>query len=195
MPLVSSIKMDYEQIVQTSRNDHHPAYYNVTLFHFNGMTFTEEIKKLSFEDAYKIKNELTYIDFSSQNNHEKIQKKHNLLASYDLVSSNHFGNFTRSYDYELGRGVGLFFSKVTGFFGPCSINLLSVLFAAPFFITRAHGISVHISGVFYPSFDFVSFQVINMKIFGFIGLLIVFPFLSIGGYMDGFAFMGQIQEI
>ena len=167
----------------------------IICYHFTGFTYFKEVKWISVKQAEKIIEQFKNIDISSIDHFEKIQRKHEVLTSHCLILDQDLEDSTLKYPVDDGRGVGLFFSKVTGFFGPCSINFLSLFFAAPFFISRAHGVSIHISGIFYPSFDFVSFQLVNMRLLGFVGLLIVFPFLSIGGYMDGVAFLGRIQEI
>jgi len=164
-------------------------------YHFNGITYSKETRKIPLEQAKQIKEQFAIIDASNDAQAERFQEKHDVLCSHDLILAQNLELTSHNNTVQNDRGVGLFFSKVTGFFGPCSINLLSVFFAAPFFISRAHGISVHISGSYYPSFDFVSFQPVKIKLLGFIGAIIVFPFLSIGGYIDGVAILGSIQEI
>jgi hypothetical protein len=190
--VICSIEKNHTSMVheKESMNGFHITYY-----HFHGFTYSKEVKWISEKHAESIKKQFETSEIATSGNEKKIQKKHDVLSSFDLVDNRNLTTSTRIYTLQDERGIGLFFSKVTGFFGPSSINLLSVLFAAPFFISRAHGISVHISGIFYPSFDFVSFQLVNMRILGYIGLLIVFPFLSIGGYMDGVALIGRINEI
>jgi len=169
--------------------------YQMIIYHCKGLIYTKEIKWISADCANTIRSRFECINNVIYDDNEKHQKKHDILSAHDPVLGQDLKSTILSNPVQNERGVGLFFSKVTGFFGPCSINLLSVLFAAPFFISRARGISVHISGVYYPSFDFVSFQPVKIKLLGFIGALIVFPFLSIGGYIDGVAIFGSIQEI
>lgn len=186
-------------------DDAHPAYYNVTRYHFKGFRCEEETIQVSYEDAMRMKKEYEHIDSLSMSASEKREKKHDVLVENELLSNdrtnlfaNQMNNRMRKSDSDDEKEAYIFISTIiTGTLGPCFINLLSLPGIAPFFLSYAIGVNVTLKLMFglMGTVVFQSDGWVNIFVLALVGYVCVIPFFSPCGYIDAFAFLGGMNEM
>jgi len=187
MPFTSSV-MTIEQ-----EEDEHPEYYEVTRYNMRGLTYDKETIQVSYEDAEEIKKAFEGIDSSLDD--DKIERKANVLKSYGLIPNRITSIQSSGLNDKYQRNEAiLLLAEIEGFFGPSIINEVNFFVFAPFFFATALGVNLNYEDVFLPgvTIDIESNRLVSISLVFFVGILIVFPFISPFGYINGVTFLGRL---
>jgi len=182
----------------------HPAYYNVTRYHFKGFTCTEETIQVSYEDAMMIKKEFEKFDTLTISSSEKNDQKKSVLKQYDLLLEAHLDQlpFMRTPGKEVIRKNSetdntynelLFVIKgVDGTIGPCYINVIPAIMFSPAFFSFAKGADLTLLNLIGREAHLQTDDWVIIFMGCFNGIILVIPFISPGGYMYGITMVGSI---
>ncbi|MCD6468330.1 MAG: hypothetical protein J7L32_03355 [Thermoplasmata archaeon] len=185
----------------------HPDYYNITIYRCKGFGYEKIVKTIPYEVAMEIKQRFENIDTSLGSIVEKTRKKlmvleeYNVFSKEDLKKREQYFNkqktvngFKKTMVNEGETNGTLFLVEViVGTFGP-DINIgINIFFYAPLFFCVAKGVNLEFHGL--PPLTLVTDKIMMFGMVGFLGDLVIFPFISPGGLIDGFAIAGFVGEV
>ena len=188
----------------TLQSEETEEYYEVTRYNMRGLTYDKETIQVSYDDAIAIKDAFDSIDSSLEDAKYKAEWKREILVEYGLLSEEKdFGIFNslvesvskiRKKDVQFEDNVDEvfgFFLFLTGTVGP-GFNFGSFIIFSPAFGGEFKGANFHGSLGFINLYNFsvVTDRVVNINFYSWVGTLLMFPFFTPFGYLDGFALMG-----
>lgn len=193
----------------------HPDYYNITIYRCNGFSCEKVVKTVSYDVAMEIKQRFNNIDASFDNSTEKISRKFSVLKEYNVLTGEDIGFSRASIDLDSikpetknGEEIHWYsFLRYTAngrnvtIFGTVKLNVnmgINLIFLAPFLLVVSRGGNLTFyTPIEHPTTNIFD-KILLFLIFNFCGVILLVPFISPGGFINGKAMLlcggGRIKE-